>query len=203
MINTHELARRPRTIVATALIAGLLAAGCGGSDGDGEATASTTTEAENATEDTTDDATTTTQASETDGSVEESDEACDIVSDEVAAEVLGVEIVRREGNTDPASGGYSCIKGTERQNDPAQFHYVSASVIPGGGSIMSEQFAAQEGSEPVDGLGDSAQFVPNLGVLIVVDGADALQVQVVKGGVPSSDLDDCVKVAEDILDRRG
>lgn len=204
MTQTPDLTHRLRTILATAFITGLLAAGCSGSGDDDTDTASTdTTEgSEDTTADASEDTTTTNETSDTVEPSEESDEACDIVSDDVAAEVLGVEIVRREGNTDPASGGASCIKGTERADDPSQFHYVSAGVIPGGGSIMADQFAGQEGSEDVAGLGDRAIFVPGIGALIVVDGADALQVQVVKAGVPSG-LEDCVKVAEDMLDRRG
>ena len=190
MIQAPDLTRRLPAILAAALITGVLAAGCGSDDGAN----STSTSAGSA------DSTTSTAASDTDGSEEAGSGACDIVSDKVAAEVLGVEIVRREGTIDPASGGASCIKGTERQADLADAYYVSVSVVPGG-TALADEFSAQEGSQEVAGLGDRAGYLPSAGVLFIADGTDYMQVQVVKAGVPASQQD-CVTVAKDLLSRR-
>ncbi len=195
MIQLLDLTRRLRAILGAALITGVLAAGCGSDDG--ASSASTTTAGST---DTSGDSTTSTAASATDGSEEADGGACDIVSDEVAAEVLGVEIVRREGTADPASGGVGCIKGTERQVDLADGYYVSVSVVPGGTTLVDEA-SAEEGSQPITGLGDRAVYLPSAGALFIADGTDAVSVQVVKAGVPASQQD-CVTVAEDVLSRR-
>ena len=136
---------------------------------------------------------------ESTGSDEASGDACDIVSDDVAVEVLGIEIVRREGHEDGQS--VSCIKGTERNNDLTTGFYVSVADFIGG-AVIFDQASAEEGSEQVAGLGDRAVFLPNAGVLYIADGADAVSVQVVKAGVPGSQQE-CVTVANDVLERRG
>lgn len=195
MIQAPDLTRRLRATLAAALITGVLAAGCGSDDGASSASSTTGGSAG-----TSADSTTTTAASDTDGSAEADSGACDIVSDEVVAEVLGVEIVRREGSNDPASGGASCIKGTERQADLANAAYVSVGVVPGGTALLDEA-GAEEGSQPVAGLGDRAVYLPSAGALFIADGIDLVQVQVVKAGVPAGQQD-CVTVANDVLSRR-
>lgn len=187
-------------IPAAASIVVLLAAGCG--SGDSSDTASPKASAGQKAG--SDDATTTTAATDPgkgDKANEENGDACDIVSDEVAADVLGIKIERREPHTDPSNNGVSCIKGTERTNDLANGAYVSAAIIPGAGAQLVDDATAQKGSELVKGLGDRAVFLPDAGVIFIADGADAVQVQVVKGGKPAGQKD-VVTVAEDVEGRR-
>ena len=114
--------------------------------------------------------------------------------------MLGVEIVRREGHGEPGGSSVSCIKGKARAVEPSDFFYVSASVVAGGVALVDES-AGEQGSQSVAGLGDRAVYVPSAGALFVADGGDAVQVQVVKAGVPGSQAD-CVTVAKDVLERR-
>jgi len=53
---------------------------------------------------------------------------------------------------------------------------------------------------PVPGLGDRAVFMRG-GILLVVDGADGITVQIVKAGSPASQKD-ATTVAADVLGRR-
>lgn len=185
--------RGRRQAVAVVLVSGLLVAGCGSDDGSDQVASATTTGG----------ADTTAAASTTDSSgAEPADgDACAIVSDEVAAEVLGIEVVRREATGEAGAASVSCIKGSERADDPADFSYVSVGVTEGGVALVDEA-GAQADSVPVDGLGDQAVFLPSAGALFVADGTDAVQVQVVQGGVPGSQ-EDVVTVATDVFDRRG
>lgn len=192
---TSRTARRHAVV---ALMAAALVAGCG-SDKEDEGAATATTGAQGE-----EPSTTTTaaddEADETDETDEEaSGDACDIVSDEVVTEVLGIEVARREPNEDQF--GRSCIKGNERSGDPSQFTFVSVSVLTGGGSTVVDQFRTEADAAPVEGLGDDAVFVPSAGVLVIVDGEDSIQVQVVEGGIPGTQ-EQAVTVAEDVLGRR-
>lgn len=193
MIQLPDLAPRLRAILAALLVTGVLAAGCGSDDA---ASSATTTGSEDSADDTT-----TTEATDSNDDEDTSGHGCDLFSDEVTTEVLGVAIARRDANGEPASGIVSCLKGTERVEDLADSYYVSASVFEGGGSVLFDEATSGGDSQPVDGLGDQAAYIPSAGVLFIVDGADGLSVQVVKAGVPASQQD-CVKVAKDILSRR-
>ncbi|KRC65603.1 hypothetical protein ASE12_13065 [Aeromicrobium sp. Root236] len=128
-------------------------------------------------------------------------DACDMVSDDAVAVVLGVEVVRREPHGKPGTASASCIKGLKRTSDPSGYTYVSVSVLAGGGATLLDQLGNEGGSTPVDGLGDRAVFVPSAGGVFIADGADAVQVQVVKAGKPGSQKD-CVTIAEDVMSRR-
>lgn len=134
------------------------------------------------------------------GASEAKGDECGIVSDEVAAKVLGIKIVRRESNKDPVSGGFGCLKGTARDNNLSRGYFVSVSVFPGNAAVFLDQVTAGSHSVSVPGLGDRAVFTRE-GILFVVDGADAIMVQVVKAGVAGS-REDAVTVAADVLGRR-
>ncbi|MBA2280331.1 MAG: hypothetical protein H0W25_03720 [Acidimicrobiia bacterium] len=203
MTRTRSIATVTRRRLAAAALGVLLisASACGGDDGDASSattadaatpttadTSPTTTDAEPPTTTTTTDATPTTTTTGGD--------ACDILSDDVVTAVLGVDIVRREPTTDGSSR--SCLKGLDRTDDPANFFYVNVAVIPGAGSMLVDQFAAEPAAVPIEGLGDQAVYVPDVGGIFMVVGADAVQVQVVQGGVPGNQ-EDCVTVAEDVL----
>ena len=130
--------------------------------------------------------------------------ACDIVSDEVVASVLGVKVVRREGKkaTQGAARGNTCIKGLARSNDPANFTFVSAAVFDGagqGGKYL-DQALGQTGSRSVSGVGERAVFNPSLGTIFVLVGGDI--VQVTKASKPGT-FEDCTAVAKDMLGRLG
>lgn len=127
--------------------------------------------------------------------------ACDIVSDEVVAAVLGVAVVRREGHRQPGSESASCIKGLERSTDPKGYTFVTAGVVAGGGAAATARAAAIKGTVEVSGLGDRAFYLASAGVLTIADGDDLVQAQVVKSGVPGSQQD-CITIAKDILSRR-
>jgi len=118
----------------------------------------------------------------------------------VAAQILGIEIVRRESNVDATTGGIGCIKGTERVDDLTTAFYVSISVTPGGAAFV-DQASAEAGSQSVPAVGDSAVYLPSAGALFAADGADLLQAQVVKAGVPGT-LDEAITVAQDVLANR-
>jgi hypothetical protein len=128
-------------------------------------------------------------------------DACDMVSDDAVAGVLGVAVERREPHGKPGAVSVSCIKGLERSSDPSGYSYVSVSVLAGGGAALVDQAGDEGGSSPVTGLGDRAVFVPSAGGLFIVDGDDAVQVQVVKAGKPGGQKD-CVTIAEDVMNRR-
>ncbi len=188
--------RTTKAALAVALVGGLLTVGC--ASGDDEAS-TTTTETSDTTGDATE-STATTETSDSGASEEASGDNCDIVSDEVVSELLGIEIERREPVGEPGAQSYSCLKGSERSDDPADFNYVSVGVTSGVGAVLLDEFRAQEGAQPVDGLGDDALFLPSAGVLVVSLGGDAVQVQVVKNGVPAG-LDDARVAMADVLDR--
>ena len=191
--------------MAAATIA-LLTAGCGSGGGDDgkstdSAAAGTDTVAadDTATEsgDTATESDDTATESQGNGGSEEGGAGCDLISDEVAASVLGIDIVRREPNEAATTGGVSCIKGTERAQDLSQVSYVSISATPGGASFFDQTIEGAP-TESVPGVGDRAEFLADAAALIIAAGADLVTVQVVKGGVPSS-LDDCLTVAEEVL----
>lgn len=185
---TPRVVSRPARAVVAAVLGAALLAACGSGGGEDPSPRSTSSGS----------------AATPDGgdaSKEPSGGACDLVSDDVAAAVLGVKIVRREANGEPGSPSVSCIKGLERSNDPSQFFYVSASVVAGGGATIVDQAKNIEGNKPVAGLGDRALFVPSVGGLFIVDGADGVQVQVIKAGKPGSEAE-CVTAAKDLLSRR-
>ncbi len=181
-----------RRIALAAVTIALLTAGCasgGGDDGkstDSAAAGTGTVAADD-----------TATESQGNGGSEEGGEGCDLISDEVAASVLGIDIVRREPNEDATTGGVSCIKGTERVQDLSQASYVSISVTPGGAAFFDLTIEGAP-TESVPGVGDRAEFLADAASLIIAAGADLVTVQVVKGGVPSS-LDDCLTVAEEVL----
>jgi len=192
-MTTRAITTRRRIwMLVAALSLGLTATGCG--SGDTPETASTDSGASES--DAAEDSVTTPAPEDGSGS-EAGGDGCDLVSDELAAEILGIEIVRREPHTDPATGGVSCIKGTERVDDLSQGYFVSASVTPGGAAFF-DQAVAEGDTEPVDGVGDDAAFLSVAGSLIIAAGTDLVTVQVVQEGTPGS-LEDCVTVAEEVL----
>lgn len=188
--------RRRWLVLAAALTAVLVTVGCGSGAGEDSSSAAT------GLDDRTGSSTTTATADS--GSEVASADGCDIVSDQVAADVLGVEIVRREAHGEPGSGSVSCIKGTARATGPVSDQsgtsFVSVAQVAGAASLVDEA-SAEAGSLSVAGVGDRAVFLPSAGVLFIADGADEMQVQVVKAGVPGSQQD-CVTVANDMLERR-
>lgn len=186
-MTTHRTRRSAWSTLALTLVTGIVATGCGSDPGSDESASSPPSSPSSDAGTTPDD--------------KKSGNACDIVSDDVAAKVLGVKIVRREPHGEPGSQSVSCIKGLERTNDPKGFSYVSASVIAGGAALV-DQASKENGSKPIDGLGDRAIYLPSTSALIIVDGADAVQVQVVKAGVTGNQKD-CVTVAKDVLSKRG
>ena len=172
------------------LTAGIGVAGCGGGSSADDAqpkpgSASSSTPASATTDD----------EPATDG------DACDMVSDDAVVGVLGVEVVRREPHGKPGAASVSCIKGLKRAADPSGYTYVSVAVVAGGGTTLLDQLGNEEGSSPVEGLGDQAVYVPSTGGVFIADGDDAVQVQVVKAGKPGSEKD-CVTIAEDVMSRR-
>jgi hypothetical protein len=178
---------RSRWLVGAAVVV-TLTAGCGGGDdGAGNASAGTT-------------GSTSTSAGAAVTTRTTSGDACDIVSDAVVAGVLGVPVTRREPHKDEASGTVSCIKGVERTSDVTTISYVSVSVFGGGGALV-DAARAEAGSQPVDGVGDQAVYVPSAGALSVADGSAAIVVQVVRAGA-SGNQHDAITVARDVLDRR-
>lgn len=188
-----------RRIALAAVTIALLTAGCGSGGGDDgkstdSAAAGTDTVAADDTATGTGDTATESQG---DGGSDGGGAGCDLISDEVAASVLGIGIVRREPHEDATTGGVSCIKGTERVQDLSQASYVSISVTPGGAAFFDQTIEGAP-TESVPGVGDRAEFLADAASLIIAAGADLVTVQVVKGGVPSS-LDDCLTVAEEVL----
>ena len=183
--------RRTGLVLASALSVVLLAAGCGSSDPESETSSESAVAG-------TDDAQDSAATSADDGSDSEAGgDGCDLISDELAAEILGIEIARREPHTETSTGGVSCVKGTERVSDLSQASYVSVSVTPGGAAFFDETIAGA-GTEPVPGVGDQAAFLSTAASLIIAAGADLVTVQVIKSGVPGT-LDECTTVAEEVL----
>jgi len=179
--------RRRGIALAIAVSATLLASGCGSGGGDdGKSTDSAAAGTDTLP------ASDTAPASESDsnGDLEEGGAGCDLISDEVAASVLGVDIVRREPQEDPTTGGVSCTKGNELGT------FVLISVTPGGAALVDEA-SSEADSVAVPGVGDRAEYVADA-ALFIASGADLVTVQVSRGGVPGS-LDDCLTVAEDVL----
>lgn len=146
--------------------------------------------------------TSVTAASAEGGSSQKGGDGCDVLSDEVVSRLLGVEVVRREPGGDAGAGRYSCVKGSARSQDPSTFNYVSVGVTPGGGPALLDALGSQEGSQPVSGFGEDAAYLPSAGLLVVSVGGDAVQAQIIEGGVPGS-LADAKTVMSDVLDRRG
>jgi len=183
---------------AAGLALGLLLAGCGSSPDPGTASTESAAPGSAGSDATvTDDTSATTAGS---GNSSAGGDGCDLISDDVAAQILGIEIVRRESNVDATTGGIGCIKGTERVDDLTTAFYVSISVTPGGAAFV-DQASAEAGSQSVPAVGDSAVYLPSAGALFAADGADLLQAQVVKAGVPGT-LDEAITVAQDVLANR-
>lgn len=193
--TTEPTRLRRGWLLVAALTFGLLATGCG--SGVTADRASTDSVAEGT--DPADDTTASPPAGDSGDSAEGGD-GCDLISDDVAAEILGIEIVRREPSTDPTTGGVGCVKGTERVTDLTQASYVSIGVTPGGAPFLAEA-SREAGSIAVSGVGDQAVFLPSAGALFIADGADLVQTQVVHGGVPGGQ-EDCITAAEDVLGNR-
>jgi hypothetical protein len=195
-----RLRRRRWLTLGLAITTCVLVGGCGSGDNSTEASGveqSTASSGPSAADPV---SSTTTPTSDSGGT--EAGDACDIVSDEVAAEVLGIEIQRREPHTDATYKTLSCIKGTERATDMSKVSYVSVSILPGAGSMLLDQASSEAGSVPVSGLGDEAVYLPGTGALLISDGVDGVQVQVVKAGKPA-EQQDAVTVAQDVLERLG
>ncbi|MBA3338651.1 MAG: hypothetical protein H0T54_02685 [Geodermatophilaceae bacterium] len=196
MIRSSQPTRSSRNwLAAWGLVVGLLLAGCGSgkqaTSTDATAGGSDTSADNSTVTDTTD---ATDPADETGGS---GGDGCDLISDDLVTQVLGIEVVRREANTDATTGGVSCIKGTERVTDLTQSSYVSVSRTPGGAAFFDQTIEGAP-TEPVPGVADRAEFLAAAASLIIAAGEDLVTVQVVKAGVPSS-LDDCLAVAEEVL----
>lgn len=185
---------RPRRswLLVAALTIGMLAAGCGSGDTPDTAATDSVTDETVAADDNG-----TTPSGEDGGDSTEGGDGCDLISDELAAEILGIEIARREAHVEESTGGVSCIKGTERVTDLTQSSYVSVSATPGGAAFF-DQTIEGAGTESVPGVGDRAAFLASAASLIIAAGEFLVTVQVVKGGVPSN-LDDCLTVAEEVL----
>ncbi len=179
---------RARRLVGLALACVIVASGCG-SDPESKDEASPKPSA---------------SASEAEAGTTPEDETeggpCDLVSDEMAVDVLGVEVERREPHE--KKGSTTCIKGTERSDDMESNSFVNVNVFFGqGAKQLANKADVEEGSKRVSGLGDRAFFLANAGALFVVDGDEVVNVQVVKQGKPSTQAD-CVTVARDVLSRR-
>ena len=177
---------------AVGLALAIATAGCGSGSGSGDDAS--------ATPDSTSSASATPDA-EASGAPKSDGGPCDLVSDEAVSGVLQVKVVRREPHGTPGSPNVSCIKGVKRASDPSAFTYVSVAVLAGAGGTLLDQVGSQEGGSVVSGLGDRAVYLPSAGGVFIADGADGLQVQVVKAGKPGSQQD-CVAIAKDVLSRR-
>jgi len=94
---------RRRFILAATLVAGLLTAGCG-SESRSDAKPAATSSPDATSDQILPSTTTIVAGSEAAGG------ACEIVSDEVVAEVLGVSITRREPHGEPGGPTVTCIK---------------------------------------------------------------------------------------------
>lgn len=137
--TTHVLEpmrSRPRWPAAAGLVLGLLLSGCGGGGDAGTAATDSAAQGSASGESTApDDSAATTAAG---GDSTTGGDGCDLISDDLAAQILGIEIVRREPHMDATTGGVSCIKGTERVTDLSTAYYVSASVTPGGAAFFDQ-----------------------------------------------------------------
>ena len=187
-MSTPGAQQRVRRLVGLALACGLVVSGCGSDpesqDGASPKPSTTASEAE---------AGTTPEEESNSG-------PCDLVSDDVVVDVLGVEIERREPHE--KEGSTTCIKGTKRSSEMESNSFVNVNVFSGqGAKQLANQADVEEGSKQVSGMGDRAFFLPNAGALFVVDGDEVVNVQVVKEGKPSIQ-EDCVTVAKDVLSRR-
>jgi hypothetical protein len=187
-MSTPGVQPRARRLVGLALACVVIVSGCG-SDPEPKDEASPKPSA---------------SASEADTGTAPEDETnggpCDLVSDDVAADVLGVRIARREPHE--KEGSATCIKGTERSDDMDSNSFVNVNVFSGqGAKQLANQADVEEGSKQVSGLGDRAFFLPNAGALFVVDGDEVVNVQVVKQGKPSTQ-GDAITVAKDVLSNR-
>jgi hypothetical protein len=202
--TTEAPLRSPRRWLALGLLITtcLLVGGCGSGDSATDASGAEPTTSTSGPSGSITTPATATPTPEDAGPGDAGGDACDIVSDEVAARVLGIGIERREPHTDATYQTLSCIKGTERVTDLSKSYYVSVSILPTAGSMLLDQASSEAGSVPVSGLGDQAVFLPGIGALLISDGGDGVQVQVVKAGKPAEQLD-AVAVAHDVLERRG
>ena len=202
--TTEAPLRSPRRWLALGLLVTgcLLVGGCGSGDSATDASAAEPTASSAGPGASITTPTTATPTPDDSGAGEADSDACDLVSDEVAAQVLGTGIERREPHSDATYGTLSCIKGTERVTDLSKSYYVSVSILPAAGSMLLDQADSEAGSVPVSGLGDKAVYLPGIGALLISDGGDGVQVQVVKAGKPA-EQQDAVAVAHDVLERRG
>ena len=194
----YPMRSRPRWTATAGLVLGLLLAGCGGGGDAGSGATDSAAQGSAVQESSAPDDSAATTADGGDSTT--GGDGCDLISDDVAAQILGIEIVRREPNVDAATGGISCLKGTERVTDLTQAYYVSVSNTPGG-AVFLDQAIGQADYEPVPGVGDRAEFLASAGSLIIAAGADLVTVQVVQAGVPGN-LEDCITVAQDVLANR-
>ncbi len=193
----HRKRRLGRGLAASIAAATLILAGCGGGSNDAATSPSTAASDPDTSSSSTGDSATETTAAD----VPESGDNCDIVSDEVVAEVLGVEVERREPSSQPEAQTVGCTKGPELGDVPT---FVSVYVVSGGAPGFEEFTAGgaegSEGLEPVDGLGDRAISMP--GAVVVAVGTDIVSVQVFKAGQPGS-REDLITVANDVIGRLG
>lgn len=187
--------RRPHRpwLLAAALTIGLLAAGCGSDDTPDTVATDSATDETSATDDSA-----ATSDGDDGGDSAAGGDGCDLISDELAADILGVEIVRREAHTETSTGGVSCVKGTERVADLSQAYYVSVSVTPGGAAFFDETIAGA-GTEAITGVGDQAAFLSTAASLIIAADTNLVTVQVIQAGAPGT-LEECITVAEEVLD---
>jgi hypothetical protein len=207
MTPSTETSKPPRPrcrllVLGLAVTTGLLISGCGSGDDSSDASGAEPTETSSGPSPLVTTSAPANQTTEDSRPGEADGDTCDIVSDEVASEVLGIEIERREPHTDATGKSLSCIKGTKRVTDMSEAYYVSVSILPAAGSILLDQASSQADSVPVSGLGDEAVYLSSLGALLITESGDGIQVQVVKAGKPA-EQQDAVTVAEDVLDRRG
>lgn len=182
----------------TGLVVGLLLAGCGSSNDPGTTAPTGSAQGPAAGDSSAADDSAATTASGGDSSA--GGDGCDLISDELAAQILGIEIVRREPHVDATTGGVSCLKGTERVTDLSTAYYVSVSSTPGGAAFFDETLG-EAVTEPIPGVGDRAEFLAEAGTLLIAAGDDLATVQVVQAGVPGN-LADCITVAQEVLANR-
>ena len=111
--------------------------------------------------------------------------------------MINVPVARREPHSQASNE--SCIVGANRSDKPADFSFVSYSVLHGDTTVFSGA-SAQSDAQSISDVGKGALFVPSAGTLFVLAGDGELTVQVVKAGVPGSQ-DDAVALARLLVSR--
>jgi hypothetical protein len=109
--------------------------------------------------------------------------ACDLLSADEAAEVLGVGPMEAQGNEFTAQ---FCTYAVTSSGEVVLSTYLD----PKGGLAAWDGFAGSLTTDPVDGLGDRAMFEPSTGILFVLKGDSIINVNVFgKGASKALELD--------------